>query len=240
LLTADGLQVPSPTASLAHAAAATSNLHVGTFVTSAALRPAGLAAWEAHSLAQLSGGRFEFGIGTGHPGTVRDAGARLGMAPTTTGERLARVAQTIEQLRVLDEQAHTPVLIAAGGPNSTALAARVADIVTLAIGPTAGPDKQARRTAALRATTADAGTQPEVAFNIFVIGDEVPQWAERWVTVDAATLIANGSLAILRGSPEAMAEEIERRRAEHDISYVIVNAAFMETMAPVVAMLSGR
>ena len=37
-----------------------------------------------------------------------------------------------------------------------------------------------------------------------------------------------------------MAEELQRRRQEYGISYVIANAAYVETMAPVVARLAGR
>ena len=36
-----------------------------------------------------------------------------------------------------------------------------------------------------------------------------------------------------------MAAELERRRAELGSSYVIVNSAFIEAFAPVVAQLSG-
>ena len=92
----------------------------------------------------------------------------------------------------------------------------------------------------MRAAVAEAGRQPEVAFNIFVIGDEIPDWASRWIRVDVATLKRTGAPAILHGDADAMAEELLRRREAYDISYVITNAAFMETMAPVVARLAGQ
>jgi hypothetical protein len=60
------------------------------------------------------------------------------------------------------------------------------------------------------------------------------------IGLDASTLIANDSLAMLRGSPAAMADELRRRRDELGISYVIVNALFMDQIAPVVAELAGR
>ena len=240
LVIPDGMQLPSPFVSLALIAGATNALHVGTFVVSAALRPPALAAWDAHSLSVLTGGRFEFGIGTGHPGTVHDAVERVGLPPSTGRERLARVADTVSRLRALDGDSHTPVLMAAGGPRSIALAARTADIVTLAVGPSAGRDEAARFAHRLRQASRDEGRSPELAHNIFVIGSEVPEWMERSFGLDARTLIANESLAMLRGSEDAMADELQRRRDELGISYVIVNALFMDQIAPVVAELAGR
>jgi alkanesulfonate monooxygenase SsuD/methylene tetrahydromethanopterin reductase-like flavin-dependent oxidoreductase (luciferase family) len=240
LVMPDGMQLPSPFASLALIAGATTKLHVGTFVASAALRPPALAAWDAHSLSVLTDGRFEFGIGSGHPGTVHDGVEQVGLAPSTGRERLARVAETISRLRALDGESRTPVLVAAGGPRSVALAAQTADIVTLAIGPAAGRDEADRQAERLRVAGRDAGRSPELAHNIFVIGDEVPDWMARSLGVDADTLIANDSLAMLRGSPAAMADELRRRRDQLGISYVIVNALFMDRIAPVLAELAGR
>jgi len=67
---------PAPGPTLATAAALT-DLRVGTWVYASPLRPAWLTAWEAHSLSQLTDGRFELGIGTGRPGIddeLRDKG----------------------------------------------------------------------------------------------------------------------------------------------------------------------
>src|SRR5664279_2479762 len=58
---------PAPGPTLATAAALT-GLRVGTWVYASPLRPAWMTAWEAHSLSELTGGRFEMGIGTGRPG----------------------------------------------------------------------------------------------------------------------------------------------------------------------------
>ncbi|HEX5193779.1 MAG TPA: LLM class flavin-dependent oxidoreductase [Solirubrobacteraceae bacterium] len=236
----DGMQLPSPFVSLAVIARVTTTLHVGTFVLSAALRPPELAAWDGHSLSAVTGGRFEFGIGAGHPGTVRDAVQRVGLAPTTGRERLQRVADTVRRLRALDGDARTPVLMAAGGPRGIALAAQIADIVTLALGPTAGRDEAAAHAERLRAACADAARSVELAQNIFVVGSEVPDWMERSFGLDAQAMIDNDSLAMLRGSPSAMADELRRRRDELGISYTIVNALFIDQIAPVVAELAGQ
>ena len=53
----------------------------------------------------------------------------------TASERRDQVKQTVAHLRELDGEQHTPVLMAAAGPKALALAAEIADIVTLAGGP---------------------------------------------------------------------------------------------------------
>jgi hypothetical protein len=55
-----------------------------------------------------------------------------------------------------------------------------------------------------------------------------------------ATLIERDSLLILRGGVGEMADELERRRERLGISYVSVNAAYIEQFAPVVESLAGR
>ena len=46
---------------------------------------------------------------------------------------------------------------------------------------------------------------------------------------------------MLRGStPTQMADELRRRRDAFDVSYVTVNGAFADELAPVVARLAGR
>ena len=54
-----------------------------------------------------------------------------------------------------------------------------------------------------------------------------------------ATLVAGDSLIILRGGPDQMAEELQRRRETLGVSFS-VNATFIEEFAPVVGLLAGR
>lgn len=240
VLMPDGLQLPSPMPSLAFAAAATTTLKVGAFVLASPLRPAGLAAWEGHSMSVLTGGRFEFGIGTGHPGNVRQAVDLLGMPETTNAQRLAQVEQSIDRLRELDGDRHTPVLMAVSGPRAVALAAAKADIVTLAVGALGTRADMARLADQLRNAAGARGSSIELLLNVFVIGDQVPPWMQQFLGADAATLIAHDSLMMLRGSPQQMADELQRRRDAFGTSYVAVNAAFLEPFAAVIELLSGR
>lgn len=240
LLMPDGMQLLSSMPALAMAAGATTTLHVGTFVVASPLRPPQLAAWDAHTVSVLSGGRFEFGIGTGRPEVIEQAVGLADQPPTTGAQRLARVEQAVDALRELDGDHSTPVLIAAGGPKARKLAAAKADIVTLAHGPLIGRDEMARLTAEVRDLAGPRGGEIEFASPIFVVGDEPTSFALRYLQADWDALVAHDSLLILRGSPQEMAAELERRREDLGISYFTVNANYIEQFAPVAELLAGR
>ncbi len=236
LLSPDNLSLPTPTASLATAAAVTTRLRVGSFVLASPLRTARAAAWEAHSLTTMTEGRFELGLGTGLP-SMREQAEELGLPYGTGPERLDAISETVDHVRRLDGDVHTPVMIAAGGPKARRLAAAKADIVTLAGGVLTARDEFAAHVEEIR--SAADGRDIELAMNIFVVGEHVPPWIRGFIGVDAETLIEHDSLTILRGSVDDMAAELERRRTELGVSYVSVNGAFMEDFAPLVERLSG-
>lgn len=240
LLMPDGLQLLSPVPALAVAASVTTRLRVGTFVMASPLRHPRLAAWDAHTLSVLTNGRFELGVGTGHPGVVKQAVELLGQPRTSGEQRLALVEQTIDHLRELDGDRHTPVMVAAGGPRARALAAARAEIVTLAGGPLASREEMARMAAELRSAAGDRAGQLELAMNIFVVGDQVPTWMQQFFGTDAATLIEHDSLTMLRGSTSQIADELQRRREAFGVSYISINGAFFEDLAPVVERLAGH
>lgn len=237
LLVPDNLQLLSPLAAAAVAAGATTELRVGTFVLASPLRPPRSVSWEAHSLSVLTDGRFELGVGTGLP-AMKEAAESLGLPYGSASERLAQVATTIDHLRELDGERHTPVLLAAGGPKARALAAAKADIVALAGGPFATREETAASAAELR--EAAGGRSLELSMNLFVIGESAPPWIEGFLGTDVATLIDRDSLTVLRGGHQEMADELERRREAFGVSYITVNGAFSEELAPVVELLAGR
>ncbi|HET9655433.1 MAG TPA: LLM class flavin-dependent oxidoreductase [Kineosporiaceae bacterium] len=238
LLTPDGPQLLSPFAALA-VAASVAPVRVGTFVAAAPLRPPRTVAWEAHSLTVLTGGRFEFGIGTGLPSAAEEA-RELGLSGGTGAQRLDQVVRAIGELRARDGELRTPVLVAAGGPRALAVAAEHADIVTFALGPLAGRDEFAAVVRQLRAYAGGRADQLELSANVFVVGDEIPARLQRFVGADLRALVEHGSLTLLRGTTQEMADELQRRRDELGTSYVTVNGAFLERFAPVVELLDGR
>lgn len=238
VLMADGLRTPSPFPALALAAGATTTLRVGTWVAASPLRPPRLAAWDAHTLSVLSGGRFDFGIGTGRPDVADDAVNLLGQPRLAPAARLAQVERTIDELRALDSGARTPVMIAAGGPKARALAAAKADQVTLAVGPFAGRDEVAALAAEVRERAAG---EIEFMAPVFVVGDgEAPPLVRGFLGADAATLAERDSLMILPGGPRAIADELQRRRETLGVSYFAISGFFTEEFAPVVELLAGR
>lgn len=222
---------PAPT--LAYAAAQ-ADLRVGTWVYASPLRPAWSTAWEAHSLSVLTEGRFEMGIGTGRPG-IEEELRDLGMPVVAPAERLVQVEQTVAMLRDVDgPDLRTPVVMAVRGPKARALAAEVADTITLAAMPYDTRDKIAGMARELR-----AARDVELALHVPVIGDQVAPFMAP-PDIDTAALRAADSLAILPADPSAAIQEILRRREEIGYSYFVFGVDFAERFAPVVAELTGR
>lgn len=238
LLAPDNLTFPAPTVSLAIAASATKDLHVGTFVMASPLRTPRAAAWDANSLSTMTEGRFELGLGTGLP-VMKEQAAELGLPYESAAGRLRQISETIDHLRKLDGDQHTPVLIAAGGPKVRVLAGEKADIVALAGSAFVTRAETTERIAEVREA---AGSRDiEYSMNIFVAGEgEMPDWVRGFVGADRETLIESDSLAILPGDATAMADELLRRRDAFGTTYVTVNSIFMDTLAPVVERLAGK
>ena len=224
---------PAPGPTLA-VAATLADLRVGTWVYASPLRPAWSTAWEAHSLSVLTEGRFEMGVGTGRPG-IEDELRELGLPVVSPSERLAQVRETVTALRHLDGPGlHTPVVMAVRGPKAQALAADLADVVTVA----SVPD-ESRADVARVARNFRGIRDIELALHVPVVGDTVAPFMAPPDT-DPAALRAADSLAILPDDPAAAAEEIQRRREEIGFSYFVFGAGSADTLAPVVAALAGH
>jgi probable F420-dependent oxidoreductase len=143
----------SPFAGASTACAVTSSLHTGTLVLNNDLRHPVDTAREAATLAALSGGRFELGLGAGHMKSEYDT-AGLKFDPGAT--RVDRLIDSVEVIRpllageavdvdgahycvraaagelVAPPGVHVPLLIGGNGTRVLQLAGRVADIAGLA------------------------------------------------------------------------------------------------------------
>jgi alkanesulfonate monooxygenase SsuD/methylene tetrahydromethanopterin reductase-like flavin-dependent oxidoreductase (luciferase family) len=226
---------PAPGPTLAVAAAVATGLRVGTWVYAAPLRPPWSLAWEAHSLSVLTEGRFELGIGTGRPG-IEDELRERGMSVPSPEERLSQVRETVSQLRDLDgPEVHTPVVMAVRGPKAQALASEVADTVTFVLRST-----DTRAEAADLALGFRSSRDVELALHVPVVGDGIAPFMASAREIDPAALREADSLLVLPDDPGAAIEEVQRRRGELGFSYVVIGADSADTMAPVVAALSGR
>ena len=252
LLCPDVTGMFAPFQALSAAAAATSTLRLGSYVLAAPLRTPGEVAWETASLDVLSGGRFELGVGAGRPAAEHDA-ARLGLPFGTPAERVSRIEQTLQAVRVRyaasDEasrndaargvqQPRPPVLVAGTGPRMLHLAAREADILALGLPPQSTEDDLAAKVGQVRAIVGDAFGRLELNLNIALVGDEIPPQAASWLGADPRELIRNGSIAVLVGSARQMADSLLRRRDRTAVSYISVNAQFADRFAPVIELLT--
>ncbi|MDV3127325.1 TIGR03621 family F420-dependent LLM class oxidoreductase [Mycobacterium sp. 21AC1] len=143
----------SPFSGVATACAVTSRLHTGTLVLNNDLRHPVETAREAASVAALSGGRFELGLGAGHMKSEYDG---AGLKFDRGGIRVDRLIEAVEVIRPLltgeavdVDGAHycvradagqlvaapgvaVPLLIGGNGTRVLQLAGRLADIVGLA------------------------------------------------------------------------------------------------------------
>lgn len=223
---------PSPGPMLAVAATLAEDLRVGTWVYASPLRAPRTLAWEAHSLSVLTEGRFEMGIGAGRPG-IEDELRESGLPAATPGQRLSMMHDAVAAVREFDgPETHTPVVMAVRGPRARAMAADIADTVAFAT----TPDDS--RADVVRAAAEMRGGQ-ELAHHVAVVGDAVSAFMAPSST-DPAALRAADSLLVLPTDPAAAIEEVLRRRAEAGFSYIVMGANAADTLAPVVAHLTGR
>lgn len=245
LLIPDTVHTLAPFPALAAAAASTRTLRVGTYVLSTPNRTPAFVAWETRSLQVLTGGRFELGLGGGRPSADRDA-ALLGVDFGTPGERLRRVAATIDAVRdgtgplAAAAQPPPPIMLAASRPRMLRLAAEHADIVALGLPPHTPEDELARTVSTLRDLAGSRFDSLELHLNVAAVAesaDAVPEWVARMVGGDPRAMAAAGGIAFLLGTSVQIADLLRRRRAELGISYIAVSAMFMDQFAPVISEL---
>lgn len=236
VLLPDTTRTPAPLASLAVAAAATTDLRVGTWVLCDPLHNPRQLAWEAASLHELSGGRFELGIGAGRPDAGTDCAA-LGVPFGSPAERIERLAQTVDILR--ERLPDTRMLVAASGPTLLALAARTADTVAFGWPPYTDSAAARERIAIVEAAAGDRADQLELAAGLVAAGDGEHPWLSRMGT-DAATLAGVGAVTVLTGTVRQMVHTVQQRRDDLGLSYYTVPSSDAESFAPLVAALAGR
>ncbi|WP_020667123.1 LLM class flavin-dependent oxidoreductase [Amycolatopsis nigrescens] len=236
LVTPDPMGAHDPLTVLSGVAAVTSRLRFGTFVLAEAFRDKRMLSWQAQTLHNLSGGRFELGLGTGRPGSEQFA-AELGRDFGSPGERVAGVAELVAELKAQEDRPR--LLLAGAGPKLLGLAAREADIVTFTWKPQTTEAEAASIVDRFRETAGARFDEIELNINLIAVGDELPTQMQKYIGMSSAELAAAGAVTVLPGTAAENADVLRRWRDELGISYISVNSGFLEKFAPIVEMLSG-
>lgn len=236
LLAPDPIGGLDPLAVLPAAFAVTSELRLGTFVLANAFRDRYQLDWQARSLHALSGGRFELGLGTGRPGAEVKA-SELHRPFGSGRQRLADLAATVS--RVTKASDRPPLLISGAGPKVLDLAARKADIISLALPPMSDANVAQSIVDLVRGSAGDRFGEIELGLNLLAIGSEPTPWMRSALGIDAPELAAAGAVTVLPGDAGEAADVLRARRETLGISYVKINAASLDAFAPVVAELRG-
>jgi alkanesulfonate monooxygenase SsuD/methylene tetrahydromethanopterin reductase-like flavin-dependent oxidoreductase (luciferase family) len=238
LLMPDTLWTPSPFPALAAAAAVTSRLRLRTWVLAAPMRSAAAVVREVNALQQLSGGRFELGLGPGRADAEAEA-ARLGVPWGRAGQRIAQVEQVADAVR---QQARPvpPIVVTAAGDRMLAAAGRVADRIGLAAPPQATAEDLAAMAGRARDAVASGGAGRRVSLTqqVFGLHGRLAQWLAR-SGLEASALTAAGAVGMFAGDPQEIISSVLERRDQLGIDELVVPAELAGDFLPVLRGLAG-
>lgn len=274
-----------PIAALGALAVATDKIRIGTAVLANGFRHPAVLAKDAATIDVLSGGRLELGIGAGWMKEEFDKG---GIAYDSPGVRIAKLEETLQILDTLlrgqecnfqgkyfqinglkgsprpRQGPRPPIVVGGGGPKMLALAAKYADIISVAA-PSNKEGKMLLSGITMEATAARVEKIREAA------GDRFDDIELNWtittiVPTDDREAMAEMALAALDngyppnievdvkltvedilnspylafGSYEEIADQIRAVRARTSMSYVGIFPTQMEAFAPVITELKGE
>ncbi len=258
----------APIAAMAAASAWTTTLRVACRVFCIDYHVPAVLAKEAATIDLLSDGRLEFGIGAGwHGDEYRAMGLNFDDAPRRV-KKLEEVVALLkahfsgEQIDIEGEfvrvsgysglplpvqRPHPPIMIGGSKKRVLSLAAREADVVSIATVPWAHPDPMSeaatrlgyvREAAGARFSQLEIESMPSCA----VITEDIDGTLER-----LAPGLRNADPKVLRTHPNVLVgpvghliDQLEERRAPTGINYVTVSQELAESFAPVVAELNGK
>lgn len=262
----------APIAAMATAAAVTETLRVGCRVFCVDYHVPAALAKEAATLDLLSDGRLEFGIGAGwSEHEYRAMGLTFEPAPQRitkleevislvkahwSGHELDRTGEFVNVtgyagLPLPVQRPRPPIMIGGGRKRVLSLAAREADIVSIANVPfvpvnEAGlsPEKEAvRRLGYVREAAGDRFGHLDIESSPYFteITDDTEAAVARVATMLA--IEPDGLLDhpnVLIGSPDEIVDRLQARRQAIGVNYVSIQQSQIDSFAPIVAHLSGR
>jgi len=225
----------APLVGLAYAAALTDRIHLATTVLANDFRNPVMLATEAATLSELSGDRFELGLGAGWKRADYDT---AGLEYASAGARIARLAETVAIVRAAVPT--VPLMLGGGGRRMLALAAQQADIVSVVIENSSGVAAPLGEGATLPRVREriewvreEAGARfdaIELHTRVFAAADE-PQ-AAGLSTDDAAA-----SPHVLVKPARAMADKLLRLRDDLGLTYFTVSERFADDFARVMSLI---
>ncbi len=274
-----------PLAALGALSQATDKIRLATSVLANGYRHPALLAKEATTIDVLSKGRFELGIGAGW---MKEEFDKAGIEFESPGVRIRRLD---EALTILDgllrgeevnfagefytikglvgsprprQGPRPPIAVGGGGPKMLALAAKHADIISVATGTTAEGrlrlsdmtmEKTVERVDRIRQAAGDRFAEIELNWTIatIVVTDDreataemalaaleqgYPPNIEMDVKLSVEDILSSPYLAF--GSFEQIADQIREVRRRTTMSYVGVFPTQMDAFAPVIPLLKGE
>jgi probable F420-dependent oxidoreductase len=232
----DHLGAPAPFPTLMTAANATSALRLGTFVFNACFYKPALLTRDIEALRDLSGGRFEAGLGAGYARAEFDA-AELPFPSARERIDYLRHVTTHVSAHLPD----VPIMIAGNGDRLLTVAAETADIIGLTGGSHVDGDPLAERIAFLRNAAGSRFDDLELNIAITAMpadGSELPDLTlpRRYLPGLTDELLLRHP-GVLSGSVTAIADRLRELRETYGVSYFIVQAVHAEQFAKVMTEL---
>ncbi len=234
----DHIGAPAPFPTLMAAAAATKSLRVGTFVLNACFYKPALLARDVQALRDLSGGRFELGLGAGY---ARDEFDAAELPYPSARQRVEYLGHVTEYMR--EHLPDVPILIAGNGDRLLTVAAQQATIIGLTGGQpiTDDTDPLADRISFVRSMAGDRFGDLELNIAITALPRDESGQPDLSITRRALPSMTDEELlrtpAVLSGSTQEMADTVRGYRDTYGVSYLIVQDKHAEAFSKVIAEL---
>lgn len=234
----DHIGAPAPFPTLMAAAAATTTLRLGTFVLNACFYKPALLARDVEALRDLSGGRFELGLGAGYAQHEFEAAE---LPYPTARQRVDYLAHVTEYMA--EHLPDVQILIAGNGDRLLTAAARLSNIIGLTGGQpiTDESDPLAERIDFVRRAAGDRFDDLELNLAVTALPRDGSGEPDLSITRRALPHMSDEDLlrtpAVLSGSTDELADTIRRYRDTYGVSYVIVQDKHAEAFSKVIARL---
>jgi len=235
---ADHLYTTAPFPMLTAVAMVTERLHIGTFVLNAGFYRPALLARDVTSLRDLSGNRFELGLGTGY-NEVEFEQAELPYP--SAGKRVDWLRHVTRHMN--ENVPDVPILIAGDGDRVLTLAAQRAQIIGLQGGApvTADNDPLANRIAFVRDAAHDRFDELELNISVTAMPTDDSGTPDLTIPRRFLPHLSDEELlrapSVLSGSTKDMADTIRGYRDTYGITYITVQQPHTEAFAKVIAEL---